>query len=116
MTISTSMVAGLFLFLVTTSASRAEHGHAPSHCAAPAGVGPPSRSNISETDARKQVLQRIQRRSIVSMEMECEDGRWIYTADVRVGKNQPIAEVQVDASSERILSVQTETTSDTDTD
>ena len=38
MTISTSMVAGLFLFLVTTSASRAEHGHAPSHCI----VGEPS--------------------------------------------------------------------------
>ena len=112
MTITTSTAAGLFL--VTTCISRAEHGYAPSNCSASARVGPPSTSSISENDARKQVLQRIQQGSIVSMELECEEGRWIYTADVRVGKNQPITEVHVDASSGRILSVQTETTSDTD--
>ena len=63
---------------------------------------------ISEDSARAIALRRVPRGTIQELELEREDGKLVYSFDIKVAGKAGITEVQVDALTGKIVSVEHE--------
>lgn len=80
---------------------------------ATAGAAPlRAQARISEADARATALQRVPDGSVASAELETEHGRLIWSFDITRPATRNITEIQVDAHSGAVVSMQVETAAD----
>jgi hypothetical protein len=68
-----------------------------------------SEAKISMKDAREKALEKVPGGRIKSSELEREKGKLIYSFDIRPAKGSGIDEVQIDAVTGEVVSVQHET-------
>ncbi len=68
----------------------------------------PSRTVVSEIDARTIALGAVPSGNIQSAELETENGKLVWSFDIARPKTSVITEIQVDATTSRIVSNRTE--------
>lgn len=73
--------------------------------AAPPSASLSDSSKISLATARATALAKVPKGKVVSEELEQENGRLVYSFDIRQGTTPGIAEVQVDARDGSVVSV-----------
>jgi len=66
-------------------------------------------AKISEDSARAVALRRVPGGMIQELELEREGGKLVYSFDIKVARKAGITEVQVDALTGKIVSVEHET-------
>ena len=71
-----------------------------------------AQAKISKADAETTALAKVPDGKIKAAELEKEHGRLIWSVDIAMPHSKNITEVQVDAKSGKIASVQTETPQD----
>lgn len=69
-------------------------------------------AKISKADAEATALAKVPNGKMKAAELEKEHGKLIWSFDIAMPHSKNIAEVQVDAKSGKIVSVQTETPQD----
>ena len=69
---------------------------------------PPAKAKITMEEARRTALARVPGGQITSEELEKEHGKLIYSFDLKVNGKSGIEEVNVDANTVKILSVEHE--------
>ena len=69
-------------------------------------------AKISKPQAEKTALAKVANGTIQSGELERENGKLVWSFDIRTNSTKNVTEVQVDAKSGKIVSVKTETPAD----
>jgi len=69
-------------------------------------------ASVTRSEAERIALSQVQDGRIVTMELEKEHGRLIWSLDIARPKTKNITELQVDAKSGRIVSTKIETPGD----
>jgi uncharacterized membrane protein YkoI len=69
-------------------------------------------AKVTEAQATKSALAKVPDGTIKSSELEKENGKLIWSFDIAKPKTRNITEVQVDAKTGKIVSIQTETPAD----
>jgi uncharacterized membrane protein YkoI len=67
-----------------------------------------SKTKITEDSARAIALRRVPGGTIQELELEREDGKLVYSFDIKVAGKAGITEVQVDAVTGKIVAVEHE--------
>ncbi|MEO5509051.1 MAG: PepSY domain-containing protein, partial [Longimicrobiales bacterium] len=84
----------------------------PSGSAAKAAAALAARAKVTETAARATAMARVRSARVQSFELEEENGKLIYSYDLKVTGRSGIEEVQVDAITGKIISVVHESPAD----
>jgi uncharacterized membrane protein YkoI len=69
-------------------------------------------AKITEAEARKIARSKVDSGTIKSSELEKENGKLIWSLDITRPKTPNITEIQIDAKTGKIVSIQTESPSD----
>ena len=69
-------------------------------------------AKITQEEATKTALAKVQDGKVKSVEIERENGKLIWSFDISMPKSKSITEVQVDAKTGKIVSTQVETPKD----
>ncbi len=72
----------------------------------------PSHVTVSEADARTTALAAVRSGTIASAELETENGKSVWSFDIKSPKTSAVTEVQVDATTGRIVSKKLESVAD----
>ena len=75
-----------------------------------------ARARVAEADARALALARVPAGRVVDAELEEEDGRLIYAYDLELDGQPGIMEVEIDAMTGEVLSVEHEDEEDSEDD
>jgi uncharacterized membrane protein YkoI len=67
-----------------------------------------ARATVSDADARKAALAAVPGGAITAAELEEEDGLLIYSYDIKVGTQEGVEEVHVDATTGKVVKTEHE--------
>jgi hypothetical protein len=71
-----------------------------------------AQATITQAEAEKIALARVSDGKVKTVELEKEHGKLIWSFDISMQKSKNITEIQVDAKTGKIVSIQTETPKD----